>query len=132
MYRVSEKDISASVNDFTVFCDFVEETKPVLSKRRGVLGKNDLFEINSLLYYKKEVDAPNYQLESYPVINLIFNLALLGRLYVKAADEKGNVYFTKTIRKDEFDALNICEKYAFLLETFWTRYDIEETIRGFE
>ncbi|MBS4023289.1 MAG: plasmid pRiA4b ORF-3 family protein [Dethiobacter sp.] len=130
MYRVYEKDISASVNDFTVFCDFVEERKPILSKRRGVLGKNDLFEINSLLYYKKEVDAPNYQLESYPVINLIFNLALLGKLYVKAADAKGNVYLTRTISKDEFDALNIYEKYAFLLETFWTRYDIEEIMRS--
>lgn len=43
MYRVSEQDINATVNDFTVFCDFVEEKKPVLSKRRGELGKNDLF-----------------------------------------------------------------------------------------
>ena len=126
MYRVSEKDISATINDFAVFCDFIDEKKPVLSKRRAALGKNDLFEINSLLYYKKEVTAPNYQQESYPVIDLIFNLVLLGKLYVKVADSKGNVYLTGTERKDEFDSLNIYEKYAFLLETFWTWYDIEE------
>lgn len=129
MYRVSEKDISATVNDFTAFCDFIDEKKPILSKRRGALGKNDLFEVNSLFYYKKEVDAPNFQQESYPVIDMIFNLALLGKLYVKAADSKGNIYLTRTIRKDEFDALNIYEKYAFLFETFWTRYDIEEIMR---
>lgn len=129
MYRVSEQDISATVNDFTVFCHFVDEKKPALSKRRGALGKNDLFELNSLLNYKKEVAAPNFQQESYPVIDLIFNLALLGKLYVKAADAKGNVYLTRTIRKDEFDALNIYEKYAFLFETFWTRYDLEEIMR---
>jgi len=129
VYRVSEKDISPTVNDFAAFCHFIDEKKPFLSKRRAVLGKNDLFELNKLLYYKKEVAGPNYQQESYPVIDLIFNLALLGKLYVKAADSKGNVYLKRTERKDEFDALNIYEKYAFLLETFWTRYDIEEIMR---
>ncbi len=126
MYRVSEKDISTTINDFTVFCDFIEEKKPVLTKRRAALGKNDLFELNLLLYYKKEVTAANYQQESYPVIDLIFNLILIGNLYIKAVDTKGNVYLTKTERKDVFDSLNIYEKYTFLLETFWTRYDIEE------
>lgn len=131
MYRVSEKDISATINDFTMFCDYIDGKKPVLSKRRAALGKNDLFKINSLLYYKKEVTAPNYQQESYPFIDLIYNLALLGELFVKAADSKGNVYLTRTERKDEFDSLNVYEKYAFLLETFWTRYDIEEITRWY-
>lgn len=130
MYKVNEKDISATVNDFTAFCDYIDEKKPILSKRKAVLGKNDLFEINSLFYYKRDVTAPNYQQESYSVIDLIFNLVLLGKLYVKAADSKGNVYLTRTERKDEFDALNIYEKYAFLVETFWTRYDIEEIMRS--
>lgn len=129
MYRVSEKDISATINDFTVFCDYIDGKKPVLSKRRAALGKNDLFEINSLLYYKKEVTAPNYQQESYPVIDLIFNLVLLGKLFVKAADSSGNLHLTRTERKDEFDSLNIYEQYSFLLETFWIRYDIEEIMR---
>jgi len=129
MYRVNEKDIKATVNDFMVFCEFIDKNKPVLSKRREVLGKSDLFKINSLLYYKKEITAPNYQQESYPVIDLIFNLALLGKLYKKAADSKGNVYLNRTERKDEFDSLNEYEKYVFLLETFWTRYDIEEIMR---
>lgn len=49
MYRVSEKDISPTVNDFAAFCHFIDEKKPFLSKRRVVLGKNDLFELNKLL-----------------------------------------------------------------------------------
>jgi hypothetical protein len=129
MYKVSELDINATVNDFTVFCNYVEEKKPVLSKRKAVLGKNDLYELNSLLFYKKEVASPNFQQESYPIIDLIFNLALLGKLYVKAADAKGNVYLTRTTSKDEFDVLNIYEKYAFILETFWTKYDLEGIMR---
>jgi hypothetical protein len=31
--RVSEKDINAAINDFTVFLSFMDEKKPVLSKR---------------------------------------------------------------------------------------------------
>jgi hypothetical protein len=128
-YTASERDIIATIDDFMVFCHFMDERKPIMSKRKGMMGKSDLFELNSLLNYgRKDITAPNYLQESYHVIDLIFNLALLGKLYVKTGDSKGNVYLKSTARKDEFDRLNNFEKYAFLFETFWTIYDIEEIL----
>lgn len=128
-FKASEHEIMATVNDFMSLCHFIEERKPILSKRNEVLGKNDLFELNKLLNNRKEVAAPNYQQESYPVIDLMFNLAVFGKLYLKTGDLKGNVHFESTVRKTEFDALNNFEKYCFLLETFWTQYDFKEIIR---
>ncbi|MEI6137693.1 MAG: plasmid pRiA4b ORF-3 family protein [Mariniphaga sp.] len=126
MYKVSEQDISNTVNDFMFFCCYLEQRKPKLSDRKAVLGKNDLFALNKMLINKKEVTAPNYMQESYPVIDLMFNLAALGKLYQKTGDDKGKVFLTCTERKIEFDNLNLFEKYAFLLETFWTLFDFKE------
>lgn len=126
MSRMWEQAISATVNDFAVFCNFIEQEKPPLSKRTTALGKNALFALDSLLKHREGFTAPNYQQQSYPIIDLMVNLALLGELYVKAADAKGNIYLARTERKLEFNALNIYEQYAFLLQTFWTRYDLEE------
>lgn len=128
-YKASELDILATVSDFESFCQYIDEKKPILSKQKVVLGKNDLFKINELLYFRKDVDAPNYQQESYPTIDLMFNLAILGRLYEKTADAKGNVYLESTNRKREFDSLNNFEKYCFLLETLWIAYDFTEILR---
>jgi hypothetical protein len=128
-YKVSEQDIIATVNDFIGFCCFIDERKPLLSKRKVGLGKNDLFELNTQLNFRKDVAAPNYQQESYPIIDLMFKLAVLGKLYLKVGDPKGNVYLETTTRKTEFDALNSFEKYCFLFETFWTQYDFMEIIR---
>jgi len=125
MYIVNEQDISNTVNDFTTLCNYLEQKKPKLSDRKLVLGKNDLFALNKELINKKEVSAPNYMQESYPVIDLMFNLAVLGKLYLKTGDEKGKVFLTSTERKVEFDNLNLFEKYAFLLETFWTLFDFK-------
>lgn len=72
--NTDEQAIRATVADFNLFCNFINENKPVLSKRKAQLGKKDLFEINALLHFRKDVAAPNYQQESYPVINLLFHL----------------------------------------------------------
>ncbi|MDD4192067.1 MAG: plasmid pRiA4b ORF-3 family protein [Mangrovibacterium sp.] len=128
-YKANEQDIKATVSDFASFCRFTDERKPVLSKRMEVLGKNDLFELNAHLELRKNVAAPHYLQESYPVIDLMFILAVLGELYVKAGDNKGNVYLNSTIRKAEFDVLNSFEKYCFLFETFWTQYDFMKIFR---
>ena len=125
MYKVSEQDISNTVNDFMVFCNYLDQRKPKLSDRKSVLGKNDLFAINKMLVNKKEVSAPNYMQESYPIIDLMFNIVILGKLYVKSGDEKGKVFLASTERKVEFDNLNLFEKYVFILETFWTLYDFK-------
>jgi len=128
-YIASEQDINATLGDFMKFFQFLEEKKPILSKRNIELGKNDLFEVNKLLKFRKDVSLPNFQQESYPIIDLMFHLTQLGKLYKKNADAKGNPYLEATSRKTEFDKLNSFEKYSFLIETFWTQYDFKEIIR---
>jgi hypothetical protein len=54
-----ENYISPLLQDFETFIKYVEEEKPTLSPRMGVLGKNDSFKLNSELNYRKPVTAPN-------------------------------------------------------------------------
>lgn len=125
----TEQEINDTIVDFESFCHFIEEKKPKLSMTNEVLGKNYLFEINKLLKFRKEVALPKFPQESYPIIDLMFRLVLLGKLYVKKGDKKGNLYLERTSRKLDFDGLNSFEKYSFLLETFWTQFDFTEIIR---
>ena len=127
-YKVSEPEILATVNDFEILCSYILEKRPMLSKQKEVLGKNDLFKINELLHFRKDVAAPNFQQESYPVIDLMFNLAVLGRLFSKTGNDKGNVYLESTNRLLEFKDLNSFEKYCFIFETFWTKFDFTEAL----
>ena len=124
-FKATEQDISITMSDLNTFCHYVEEKKTKLSKQRAMLGKNDLFEINALLHHKEDVVAANYQQGSYPIIDLIFQLMLLGKLYARTTDEKGNFYLAGTTRKQEFEGLNVFEKYAFLLEVFWSKFDFK-------
>jgi hypothetical protein len=129
MVTAEEKHIIPTIKDFESFCAYIDQQKPKLSARMEVLGKNDAFELNARLFFRKDVLAPNYVLESYPVINLMFSLALLGGLYRKVGDSKANIYLESTPRKKEFDGLNNFEKYCFLLEVFWTQFDFEDFLR---
>jgi len=128
-YIASGQDINSTIGDFIIFLQFLEEKKPILSKRNRVLGKNDLFELNQLLKFPKDVFLPNFQQESYPTIDLMFQLTQWGKLYKKNTDTKGNLYLEATSRKAEFDNLNRFEKYNFLFETFWTQYDFTDVFR---
>ena len=129
MNTVEEKYIAPTVKDFDTFCRYIDEQRPKLSQRMKVLGKKDLFKLNAQLFFRKDVSAPNYVQDSYPVINLIFNLSLLSGLYRKVGDDKANIYLESTTRKAEYDGLNPFEKYCFLLETFWTKVDFMKKIR---
>src|SRR5665647_852341 len=84
-------NISATINDFERFVEFNESEKPILSARQGVFGKKDSFKLNMLLENKKEVNAPNYNQDQYPEIDLMFSLALVAKLYIKANDEMGKL-----------------------------------------
>ena len=86
-----EQAIRNTIDDFQKFCRYIEENKPVLTKTKIQLGKKDLFEINALLHFSKDVAAANYQQESYPFINLMFHLATGGKLYRITAGLKGNI-----------------------------------------
>ncbi len=126
---MNEQAIRNTIDDFQKLCRFIDQNKPVLTKQKMQLGKKSLFEINALLHFRKDVVAPNYQQESYPVIDLMFNIAMLGKLYRNSADVKGNISPTANPGKAEFEQLNIFEQYAFLFETFWCTFDFLEIIR---
>ncbi len=126
---MTEQAIHNTVDDFHKFCRYIEENKPVLTKAKTQLGKRDLFEINALLHFRKEVAAPNYQQESYLVIDLMFQLCTGGKLFRKTADAKGNILLTGTPGKAEYDKLNNFEQYAFLFETFWCNFNFLEIMR---
>lgn len=119
------------VEDFREFCSFIETEKPLLSQKKGVLGKKDAYEINSRLHYKREVDAPNYQHEHYFCLDLLFSLALDGQLFVKAKDEKDKYRLQNTKLLASFKLLNNHEQYAFLLETYWCYYNFKSKFNSF-
>lgn len=127
--KMNEQAIRNTIEDFRKFCEYIEKYKPVLSKKKTQLGKRDLFEINALLHSRKDVAAPNYQQESYPVIDLMFHLVVDGKLYRKTAGAKGNITLSAAPGKAEFDQLNAFEQYTFLFETFWCTFDFLEIIQ---
>ena len=118
--------IKNCVEDFEKFIKFNESEKPVLSAKLGVFGKKDSFKLNSIIYSKKDVIGPNYNQDQYQSIDLMFELALLGKLFYKGNDEKGNPSFIKTPRLESYLSLSEPEKYVFLLEIYWTKYDFDK------
>jgi len=128
-FVTEEKHIAATITDFETFFSFIDQQRPKLSQRMEALGKKDVFELNAKLLFRKDVSAPVYLQSSYPIIDLMYNLALLGGLYRKAGDDKADIYLESTSLKLQFDKLNNYEKYCFLLETFWTKFDFSELIR---
>ena len=120
-----ESIIKTTIGEFEKFLRFNEDEKPVLSAKLGVFGKKDSYKLNQMLFYKKDVSGPNYNQDQYPVIDLMFSLALEGRLYVKANDEKGKPSLIETDSMASFKSLNIYEKYVYLLQTYWTKYSFE-------
>jgi len=118
--------ISTCISDFNHFIEFIKDEAPVLSAKLGVLGKKDSYKLNSMLVNQKIVTVPNYNQDQYPVIDLMFELALLGKLYYKGDNGKGNPTLIKTPMLDSYLALNEAEKYVFLLQTYWTKYEFIE------
>ena len=118
--------IEVTINEFEKFIEFIEYEKPGLSKKKGVLGKKDSFKLNQILCHQRNVSGPNYNQDQYPVIDLMFSLALAGRLYVKGNDEKGKAALLKTPMMESYQRLNLYEKYIYLLQTYWTKYDFDD------
>lgn len=121
-----EERILPLVQDFNTFMKYIEEEKPVLSAKRGVLGKNDSFKLNSKLNFNKAVTAPKYNQDQYFIIDLIFSLAVDSGLYVVAYDEKEKLNLIKTEKAGLFFELNNFEKYVFIIENYWSKYDFAE------
>ncbi len=113
------------VSDFDKFIQFIEETRPYLSPGKLVLGKKDCFKLNAILTTQRDVSKANYNQDQYPMIDLLFSLALDSGLYIRYQTEKGPTILTKTPLLNDYENLNMAEKYVFLLQTYWTKYDFE-------
>ncbi|MDD4569223.1 MAG: hypothetical protein PHE70_03730 [Tepidanaerobacteraceae bacterium] len=118
-----EGNIQTTVREFEKFINFNESESPVLSAKQGVLGKKDSYRLNEMLSYNRDVKGPNYTQNQYPIVDLLFTLSLAGRLHVKASNDKGKPALIETNVMESYKSLNQYEKYAFLLQTYWTKYD---------
>jgi hypothetical protein len=81
-YIATEKDIRPTIDNFEIFCRYIEERKPKLTKAKGEIGKKDCFAINALLSKPRELDGPKYLQPSYPTINLFFHIVLEIGLFI--------------------------------------------------
>ena len=77
-----------TVNEFAKFLAFIEQENPTLTPQRETLGMKDSFKLNMLLDQPKTVKGPHYTQDQYPVIDLMFELALAGRFFVRGKDSK--------------------------------------------
>ncbi|MFT8341654.1 MAG: plasmid pRiA4b ORF-3 family protein [Clostridium beijerinckii] len=118
-------NINSAIKDFEKFIEFIDNEKPILSATQEVLGRKDCYNLNMILENKKDVINPSYNQDKYFAIDLMFSLVLASKLYIKANDEKGKVRLFKTDKLESFQNLNEDEKYIFLLQTYWTKYDFE-------
>ena len=123
-----EKDILPFIKDFDTFINFILEKDPNLSNKSQVLGKNDCFELNSQLHFQREAIKASHTQEQYIAIDLFFTLAVKSKLFLIQINSKNKFKLVKTACLEEFLNLNIYEKYVFLLECFWTKYEFDQEL----
>jgi hypothetical protein len=123
-YVVAEKDIKTIIDDFEVFCQFVDDRKPKLGKATEELGKKDCFALNALLSRPRAKDGPKYLQGAYPTIDLLFYLSLTAGLLVPGANKNSVATFlSPSPMLEQYRALNPFARYMFLFRTYWTLVD---------
>lgn len=118
-----EYNIDNTVKDFIKFIELIEEKHPALTERKELLGKKALFDLNLVLANKVEGIKPTANQDKYPVIDLMFNLALASGLFVKKRNKSWRRVLVSTLKLKSFLSLNTYEQYVYLLQTYWTSYD---------
>jgi hypothetical protein len=118
--------IKSCVDDFNKFIEYIKINSPNLTAKVGVFGKKDTYKINSVIKYKRDVDGPKYNQDQYPIIDLMFDMVLNAKLYYKGNSERNKPSLIETPYMKEFLAMDDLEKYVFLLETYWTKYEFQE------
>jgi hypothetical protein len=119
----AEKDMPTIVRDFDIFCKYIEDNKPTLTKTSEELGKKDCFAINALLSRPKDVDGPKYMQPAYPEINLFFHLAGKAALFIVAYTKNDKRFLVPTAKMEKYRALDSFSKYMFLFRIYWTMLD---------
>ncbi|MCB1193598.1 MAG: plasmid pRiA4b ORF-3 family protein [Leptospiraceae bacterium] len=125
-----EEPFKLTVEEFEKFINYIETEKPTLSVKHGVLGKKDSYQLNQLLTFKNNVNTPNSTQDRYQTINLIYQLALNGKLFYKGSNEKGKPALIETDIMRSFQSLNLYEKYVYLQQTYWTHFDLHKMFEG--
>ena len=120
---VTEKNISTIVRDFDIFCTYIEENKPNLTKTKEELGKKDCFAINALLARPKDVDGPKYMQPAYSEINLLFHLARKVGLLTVEYTKNDKRLLVPTAKMEKYMALNSFTRYMLLFRIYWTCLD---------
>ena len=125
-----EKDILPFIKDFDIFINFILEKNPNLTNKTQVLGKNDCFELNSQLHFQRTAIKASYTQDQYVAIDLFFKLSVKSNLFLMQINSKNKFELIKTVCLEEFLDLNIYEKYLFLLESFWSKYEFNEELEN--
>ncbi len=125
-YTATEKDIRPTIDNFELFCRYIEEKKPKLTRARGELGKKNCFAINALLSKPRELDGPKYLQPSYPTINLFFHIILETGLFVLKNRNKGEAYLAPSPILEKYRALDPLARYLLLFRIYWTRLDFDQ------
>jgi hypothetical protein len=118
-----DRYIKLCISDFDEFINYIEENKPKLTSKVGVFGKKDSYRINSLIKYRRDVDGPKYNQDQYPIIDFMFEMVMISQLYYKGNNEKDKSTLVETPYLKKFFGLNDIEKYIYLLENYWTKYE---------
>jgi len=123
-YVVTERDIKTIIDDFEVFCQFVENQKPKLGKATNELGKKDCFALNALLSRPRVKDGPKYLQGAYPTIDLLLYLSLDAGLLVPVTG-KNNAAAVLSLSPtlEQYRGFNLFTKYMLLFRTYWTLVD---------
>jgi len=119
----TEKDIQKIVSDFDVFCTYIIDNKPTLTKTKEELGKKDCFAINTLLTRPKDVNGPKYMQSTHPEINLLFHLAGKAGLFTMEYTKNDKRLLMPTAKMEKYRALNFYSKYILLFRIYWTGLD---------
>lgn len=123
-YVAAERDIKAILDDFEVFCQFVENKKLKLGKNTDELGKKDCFALNVLLSRPRVKDGPKYLQGAYPTIDLLLYLSLAANLLVPVAGKNSAAtVLSPSPTLEQYRALNPFTKYMLLFRTYWTLVD---------
>ena len=94
-----------------------------LTKKNEFLSRTELYELNQRMAFRSAHVTPQMDQPSYPLLHLFYHLALEGKLFLSAIGNGSRVTLQPTDRLALYEELSPCEKYFFLLETFWIDTD---------
>ncbi|MBT2218605.1 hypothetical protein KK120_22785 [Virgibacillus dakarensis] len=103
--------------------DYVKHHKIKLTKTRNLLTKKDLRPLHAHLAEHGALLTKKANQDDYPLIHLLFHLALTLRLTRKSALNNDTILILNPEMIDTFKALRPPEQYVTMLDVFWTKMD---------